>query len=345
MSGSYILSGRVWSGNAFEDGYVIIVDGRVEDVRYGEYNGPPDFKGCVLPGIIDTHTHVADAGLKLHRHYDLEELVAPPNGLKHKYLDETPPEKIVTSMASYVNALYDKGVSRIIDFREGGIQGIAMLRNLFPKSIILGRPMSTNFNVSEVDDILKYADGIGISSISDMSHRYVDAIAEEVHKRRKILALHVSERVREDMDYVISLKPNFVVHMVYATNSDIAKCVDNDIPISVCPRSNFYFGIKAPVNSMINAGASVSIGTDNAMLTPDSNIFNEAKTFYELLSTGNRERGETFRSLIAHGRELLHENSALETMIGNKADIVAIPCGEEHLLTNGCDGAVRFYSR
>ncbi|MCQ2086305.1 MAG: amidohydrolase family protein [archaeon] len=343
MDNCCVLAGRIWSGDVFEDGYVTVNNGKIEDVQYGKYNGFPDFKGCIFPGIVDTHTHVADAGLKIDKRYSIEELVAPPLGLKHEYLNKTSPDKVRMSITSYINTLHKKGVSRIIDFREGGVKGSAVLRTLFPESIILGRPLSENFDVNEIDDILNHADGIGISSISDMNHGYIDAIAEEVHRRKKMLALHVSERIREDIDYVISLKPNFVVHMVHATNADIAKCVDNNISISVCPRSNLYFGVKAPVNSMINVGANVSIGTDNAMLTPDSDIFNEARIFYKLLSVTNREKGETFRSLIARGRELLNENSALEKMIGKNVDIVAIPCREEHILANGCANLVRFY--
>ncbi|MCQ2056445.1 MAG: amidohydrolase family protein [archaeon] len=343
MDNRCVLAGRIWNGDVFEDGYVIVNNKKIEDIQYGRYSGFPDFKGCILPGIINTHTHVADAGLKIDKHYSLEELVAPPYGLKHIYLNETPPDKLKSNITAYVSTLRKKGVSKIIDFREGGIKGSAMLRTLFPEAIILGRPISANFDTNEIDDILGYADGIGISSVSDVSHKYIDAIAEEVHKKKKILALHVSERFRENIDYVTSLKPNFVVHMVHATSTDIAKCVDNNISIIVCPRSNLYFGMKAPVNSMINAGANVSIGTDNAMLTPDSNIFNEAKIFDKLLSVSNREKGETFRSLIARGRELLHDNSSLETMIGKKADIIAVPCREEHILANGCTNLIHFY--
>lgn len=341
MDGTSILTGSIWCGDGFSKGYITIEDGVVEDVQFGTYKGDPDFKGCIMPGIIDTHTHIADAGLKLDRRYTLEELVAPPNGLKHRYLKNTPTEKMVGDMVSYISGLTSKGVSRIIDFREGGVEGSRMLRSISPRSVILGRPISKEFDPNEIDEILEYADGIGIPSISDMPRTYIDMIAQEVHKKNKILALHVSERVREDIDYVISLRPHFVVHMVQATHSDIAKCVDNDIRISVCPRSNLYFGMRAPVNDMINAGADLSLGTDNAMLTPDRDIFEEMRVFYELLTPLNKERALHLKYLVAGGRKLLYENSSIESMTGKKADLIAIPCQESDLLRNGSKGAVR----
>ena len=86
-------SGQVWNGEGFSEGYVVVEGGRI--VETGE--GIPSDSVCVgyiMPGLTDSHTHIGDAGLRLDRRYSLEELVAPPDGLKHRYLRDTPPDRI-----------------------------------------------------------------------------------------------------------------------------------------------------------------------------------------------------------------------------------------------------------
>lgn len=137
-----------------------------------------------------------------------------------------------------------------------------------PGAVILGRPVSKELDTAEVEGILDVADGIGISSISDMDHRYIEAVADIVRERRKVFAIHVSERVREDIDFVLSLDPAFVVHMCEATDSDLAKCAEAEVPIVVCPTSNRYFGKAPPIARAQAAGADLALGTDNGMLCP-----------------------------------------------------------------------------
>ena len=63
----------------------------------------------------------------------------------------------------------------------------------------------------------------------------------------------------------MSLEPAFVVHMVEATDADILACADAGIPIVICPRSNRFFGKTARAARMLELGAEVALGTDNAM--------------------------------------------------------------------------------
>ena len=339
------FSGRIWNGRSFEDGHLVIDNGIVKDVVFGELSETSDYTGCIMPGIVDTHTHVADAGLKLERKYGLEELVAPPNGLKHRYLSETDDSKIRSDMGRYISRLEASGVSRFIDFREGGIEGAGLLRSVSGDAVILGRPVSKEYDPNEIDGILQYADGIGIPSITDMDVGYIDAIADHVHKKNKMLALHVSERIREDIDKVISLEPDFIVHMVQATDPDMKKCAENDIPISVCPSSNLYFGMIPPVARMIDAGAEISIGTDNGMLFPSADIFDELRTMSGLLEKQGKDPMSAYAMLIAHGHKVLYKKSLTVDKTGKKADLVVFPCSEKELLQGGTEASVRYGPR
>ena len=345
MGSEKTFSGRIWNGQGFEDGHLILEDGKVGDVVFGEMLRNPDYSGCIMPGIVDTHTHVADAGLRLNRKYSLEELVAPPNGLKHRYLSETDDSKIRKDMGGYISGLEASGVSRIMDFREGGIDGARLLRSVSDNAVILGRPISKEYDPNEIDGILQYADGIGLPSITDMDGKYIDAVAEHVHKKRKMLALHVSERIREDIDHVVSLEPDFIVHMVQATDSDLRKCADNGIPISVCPSSNLYFGMVPPVGRMVDAGIEMSIGTDNGMLFPSADIFDELRTMSRLLKEQGRDPMLAYAMLIAHGHKVLYKKSLTVDKTGKEADIIAFPCSEKELLQGKTEASVRYGPR
>ena len=339
------FSGRIWNGESFEDGHLVLDDGIVKDAVFGELLKTSDYTGCIMPGIVDTHTHVADAGLKLERKYGLEELVAPPNGLKHRYLSETDDSKIRKDMGQYISRLEASGVSKFIDFREGGIEGARLLRSVSGDAVILGRPVSKEYDPNEIDGILQYADGIGIPSITDMDAGYIDAIVDHVHKKNKMLALHVSERIREDIDRVISLDPDFIVHMVQATDSDLKKCADNDIPISVCPTSNLYFGMAPPVARMIDAGVEISIGTDNGMLFPSADIFDELRMMSGLLKEQGKDPILAYAMLVAHGHKVLYKKNLTVDKTGKKADLVAFPCSERELLQGKTEASVRYGPR
>ncbi len=232
----------------------------------------PDGNGrfLAMPSLINAHTHCADAGAHPVPGMTLEELVAPPDGLKHRYLRETPRDVLVKDMREYARLSRRNGISHFVDFREGGAEGCRMLREASSDAFIMGRPVSEEFDPAEVDDLLAVSDGIALPSVSDMDRRYVEACADAAHKAGKPFAIHASERVREDMDFILSLEPAFVVHMVAATDSDLRAAADADVPVVICPRSNAFFGIAAPAARMLDEGITLALGTDNAMLcSPD----------------------------------------------------------------------------
>lgn len=324
------VSGRIYDGEGFIDGYAGIDAGRIAELGEGRPPETPYAEGTVVPGLVDCHTHVADAGLKVIGKMTLEELVAPPNGLKHRYLAETPEYDIVSSMKAYTEEMYGNGVTHFADFREGGEKGCRMLREAspVPRPVILGRPVSSAFDANEMDYILECSDGIGLPSISDMPTRYAEAVADHVRRKGKILSLHVSERIREDMDAVLSLEPDFIVHMLECSDGDLRKCVDNDVPIVVCPRSNMYFGKVPPVPRMLRHGATVGLGTDNAMLcSPD--LREETAALVDILGKNGSDRDIT-EILLNNGRKILYDDREIKIKAGMDADIAVFPyCGHE----------------
>jgi cytosine/adenosine deaminase-related metal-dependent hydrolase len=318
------LSGHIYVRGGFVRGYVGVADGIVAEVSEGRCPEPPVASGIVVPGLVNGHTHAADGGLEVPPGISLEDLVAPPDGLKHRYLRETPPDILGKSMRTFAGQSASYGSSSFVDFREGGEEGCRLLRAAAPEAVILGRPVSPVFDASEVDGILDVADGIGIPSITDVPAAYCEAVADAVRGRGKLLGIHVSERRREDIDQVLSLDPSFVVHMTAAEDGDILKCAEAEVPIVLCPRSNACFGRVPPADRMLDLGADIALGTDNAMLcSPDMRA--EAAALRDILSSRGRDPRTAASALLDGGRKILYRQMEIHITIGARADLTILP--------------------
>jgi len=322
-----VLSGSVLTEDGIIDGYVCIEDGIVASVEEGDPPKLPLATGLITLPMVNSHTHCADAGLKIPPGMTMEELVAPPDGLKHAYLRGLEGPSLENNIRAYAHASRMNGIGTFIDFREGGERGCMTLRKAVPGATILGRPLSEEYDQDEVSRILDVADGIGISGISDLDHGYIEKVADQARERRKIFAIHASERVREDIDLILSLDPAFVVHMVEATDSDLLKCAESEVPVVVCVRSNLYFGKVPPVKRMLDCGVDVAIGTDNAMFC-DPDMRAEASVLKDVLLSQGGSADDIVDPLFRNGRKILYPHNKIHISVGMKADLTVLPCSE-----------------
>ncbi len=277
------VSGKILIEEGFKKGYIGFEKNKIKEKEYKHPPKKPIFKGLIVPSFINFHTHIGDSFIKekkLDLPKDIEKLVAPPNGLKHQLLKNTSTEEIIKGMEKSIRIMLNSGTKFFCDFREKGYTGINEIKKPLKKydinGIILSRPNSMEYNKKEIDLILKNSDGIGISSISDCDYSIIKKIAKKTKEKNKIFALHASERKREDIDKIINLKPDFVVHMTKATKSDLIRLKENNIPLVICPRSNSYFGMQPNYELIKKTGVKILVGTDNCMLnTP--NLIEEIK--------------------------------------------------------------------
>lgn len=294
-----------------------VVDGTVPQLSLGleggrirkRLEGPPPAspvaEGLLLPAPVNAHTHVGDAFARgADVPTDLEAAVAPPDGLKHRLLDDATREDLVAGMRGVVREMLRSGSSRFLDFRENGLDGVAALEeaasDLPAEPTMLARPEEPGYDAEEVAQLLEAADGIGLSGTNDVPRKDARAMAEAAHEADAAFALHASEGEREDLDRVLELDPDLVVHMVHATDEDLQDLAGADVPVVVCPRSNDHFAEIPPVEAMAEAGVDVALGTDNAMLHParvlDESAFLreqrpdlDAETVYEWTFRTSRE--------------------------------------------------------
>jgi len=250
----------------------------------------------LIPGLINSHTHIGDSIAKdvaLNKNTDSK--IHPVFGIKQKILKETKPKVLSHFMRKTVKSMLKKGITTFVDFREGGLEGVLLLQKTLSdlpiRAIILGRiefyqsksqikknvalPKS---NLDQLESLLKNCDGLGISGSNENSNSTI----RQFSKIKKIRAIHCAETKQSyliskqltkktEPERCILLKPDFLVHMTYATKSDL-KFVSKKIKgIVVCPRANASLAEGIPnVDQMLKAKCNVTIGTDNVMInSPD----------------------------------------------------------------------------
>ena len=210
------VSGEILTDIGFKSGYIGFEKEKIVETGKGNPPKKPICKGLIVPTFINAHTHIGDSFIrekKIDLPKNVKQLVAPPNGLKHKLLREASDEDIIDGMEKSIDIMIKNGTRYFCDFRENGILGISHLKAALQSgnltSLILSRPDSLNYNKNEVDILLKNSDGIAISSISDWDYSELQKVARDTRHKNKIFALHASERIRENIDDILDLKPNF----------------------------------------------------------------------------------------------------------------------------------------
>lgn len=331
MPDRFAAKAFIYERGGFREGYVIAEGGVIVEEDEGPCPERTDIQLALFPDVVNAHTHCADYGLKVLAGMSLEDLVAPPDGLKHRYLRDTPGEVLSENMRRFGEASASHGSFAFVDFRENGAEGCRLLREACPDAVILGRPVSPEFDPGEIEEILRYADGIGISSVSDMPSRYIEDVADMVRDRRALFAIHVSERVREDIDFVLSLDPTFVVHMCEAEDSDILKCAEAEVPIVVCPGSNMYFGKVPPLSRIVDMGADMALGTDNGMLR-EPDMIAESSLFIDIMDRQEGDSASVFDTFFTLSRKILNRNIGLGRTIQRR--YVTVPFEGEPLPEN-----------
>jgi cytosine/adenosine deaminase-related metal-dependent hydrolase len=272
------FQGDILTPDGFTKGYISFEQNEcVVEIGKGIPPEKPVAKGIILPTFVNAHTHIGDSFIR-NKHINLQrnvqDLVAPPAGLKHRLLKEASEQEILEGIQLSLQEMTSSGTSCFCDFREGGLIGVYQLRKAMKKStvdaLILSRPSQMTYVKEEIDCLLENSQGIGLSSITDWEPSEIKKISQHVRKKKKLFALHASEVVREDIDHILDLHPSLLVHMIAATKEDLERVKNANIPIVVCPRSYAFFHLKNNLALMKKTGATILLGTDNAMInTPD----------------------------------------------------------------------------
>lgn len=268
-----------------DDGIIIDIS---EDAREGKII---DVEGAIIcPSFLNGHTHIGDS-IIMDEGYGLSlgEMVKPPNGVKHRALASSEDEDIIEAMKSSMWEMVKSGTTHFIDYREGGIKGVKLLKEASKDipiaPIILGRDDSFYGDdpdlhkvKSRIKKLLKVADGIAPSGFGEITDDVANLIVNECEKAEKISSIHVAESESTQIDSLTKFNKteiergvnsnfNQLVHCTNPKNNDLDLIKNSHANIVVCPRANSTLNVGiAPLNEMLNQGVKPILGTDNLMI-------------------------------------------------------------------------------
>ncbi|MDQ2055108.1 MULTISPECIES: amidohydrolase family protein [Halobellus] len=256
-----IVEGTVLRGPELEPirGRVVVEDGVITAVEEADVYSDD----IVLPAFVNAHTHIGDSIAKeAGAGLSLDELVAPPDGLKHQLLRAASREETVDAMRRSLRLMSETGTAACIEFREGGVEGVEYIRDAAASlpidPVVLGR---------ESEDAMHESDGFGASGARDADF---DRLRNATREAEKLFGIHAGERDPHDINAALDLDPDFLVHMVHPEPLHYERLADNDIPVVVCPRSNLVTGVGVPPIRELTERTTVALGTDNVMLNSPS---------------------------------------------------------------------------
>ena len=214
-------------------GYVEIgKDGIIKEAKRGPYHGDHkqihnstilDAEGfLIIPGFINAHTHIGDSlGKDVAVDSGLDARVHPIYGAKQKIL-QSKPDHLKTFIRGSALSMLKKGITTFADFREGGPEGVKLLKDAISglpiKCVVFGRveyyvdrrsPDTNggscrknlpNSVLQTASDVLEISDGLGISGANENSDESLQQYRKLIRARNKsatdkklLTAIHAAE--------------------------------------------------------------------------------------------------------------------------------------------------------
>jgi cytosine/adenosine deaminase-related metal-dependent hydrolase len=307
LQGGIVLAGPEFA--VLDPGHLVIEDGRITAMGAGR---PADGGGAVLhvphaivaPAFINAHTHVSDGVIKeVGFGRDYWDVIMPPHSVRHRALREATPADLEAGIGDALECMVASGTLTFVDFREGGVEGVQLLRraaaNRPVRAVAMGRfrayppqPLEelernagrlTQSALAEVGAVLDVADGFSLVSGNDVTDEGLEQVGAAVRARGRLLTVHaaeapgyrtisVSRTGRADVPRILEhLRPDFMVHLTSAMEDELDAVAKAGVPAVVCPRIQGVMGLGVPrFDWMLERGMTVALGTDNLMLcAPD----------------------------------------------------------------------------
>lgn len=318
------------------EGYVGIREGVIEEVDKGKPPKNPVSSGIISPSFINAHTHVADFPIEINpKKHSLSKLVGP-DGIKQNELKNLGDEEKREGIKKALKSGFQSGVTHFCDFREEGINGSKLLFEIKEKAIpdvkIFGRPEKIETN--EIKELSNYIDGIGISGVNDFSKEELSNLNQITTKLGLKKAIHAGESLasqreslrktgKTEIQRALELDPDFIIHATNPLQNDLDLIEKNNVPVVLCPRSNYKTGVGLPpLEEIIELDTTIGLGTDNAMLNSTS-ILDELRfvtqKYFDTTEKISKEKLKTLfkTSTINSGKVIGIDNRIKEETIAN----------------------------
>ncbi|MDH7508402.1 MAG: amidohydrolase family protein [Methanomassiliicoccales archaeon] len=290
-------------------GDLLIEDGIIKDI--GKVSSDVDEEidshgDIVLPGLINTHTHISMAIMKgvaddvsfpdfLSRVFSIDAQRTPEDIYAGTQLGCL--EMIRSGTTTFVDLYYAEDIiAKAVD--EMGLRAVlcwAVLDEEFTTQ--KGRPLDNckRFCQSIANKGSRITPGVGLQGVYVCSRETFLEAKEYADERNLLLHFHLSETRKEVNDHrkKTGMRPAeylekigflgrncLASHACWLTLNEVRILAKNNTSVSTCPVSNMKLatGGVAPIPEMRKEGVVVSIGTDSSTTNNSLDMFGEMKT-------------------------------------------------------------------
>lgn len=265
--------------------------GKIAKLFYNEIRGDITYSKhpnyILIPGLINSHIHIGDSFAKEQGfNKDLLEVVAPPNGIKHRLLEHISKEIKTQGIREAVSEMLANGITSFVDFRENGLTGINLLKEALYNSPINYRILGRYENSEDAKSVLKNADGLGFASYDQLSPKYKENLLLLKEKNLgKTIACHDAELSRDEILFNEIIDDKIIDVIIHGTQyniEDLKRIKEHNISLVLCPRCNGYFGSGfPPINEINKLEIPISLGTDNVMAN-NIDLYEEMRYLYRI---------------------------------------------------------------
>jgi 5-methylthioadenosine/S-adenosylhomocysteine deaminase len=126
-------------------------------------------------------------------------------------------------------------------------------------------------------------------------------------------------------------------HMIWPTGDDIGTLAKRRVGVAHCPQSNMKLaGGAAPVPQMLKAGVAVGLGTDGAASNNDLNLWEEMDTAAKLHKLTSKDptvlnAREALEMATIGGARAIHQNKEIGSLeAGKRADLIIVGMDSVH---------------
>lgn len=282
---------------AIEDGRVVWVGeqkllqkDRWKDAELTSLNG-----ATVLPGFVESHTHLVFAGDRSHEFEwrvqgkTYQQIAAQGGGILHtvKQTRAASFEQLLILAQNRANRYLRQGVTTL-EVKSGyGLNVETEVKCLKVARAIQGPRIVTTFlgahsRSPDFDDLDSYMDSLIQQALPQIKHQgLADRVDIYIEKgfftveqgrryftRAKELGLPITAHVEQLSQFggtklALEFNPQSVDHVVFATDADIQTMAKMDTTAVLLPASDFYLKMAYPrAREMIDAGVRVAVSTD-----------------------------------------------------------------------------------
>jgi cytosine/adenosine deaminase-related metal-dependent hydrolase len=324
------------------DGRIFSIGDPISDAEKVNFDS-----GLLIPMFVDAHCHLGDTGAKeLGIGIPMEQVVSPPNGLKHQFLSKLTRDKHIEQLRHGITEMLSNGIIACGDFREQGLDGVFRLKEALKglplKVRILGR-MSEKSAIKELlveaESLFEHADGLGIRDVGSYPSTFLQDLRKE-HKD-KIFAVHVAENSKTEKNSVVDFGcgqalraldwgADILVHLTHTSANELEKIKSANVSTISCPRSNSILGDGLPdLKNWMNAGMEFGLGTDNLMVSsPD--MFREMDFTSRLIRGMNQDSDaadaiQVLKSATLFGAKALQIDDEIGSLsVGKSASFIVL---------------------